>query len=89
MPIKEAFHTPNDRSGARASGEARREFSMPDVLALQERKDHQGKQLNLVLAKLWKVRGEAARQFGQDVRRRALFSRTSRGFSTPRETVGY
>ncbi|MBZ9715602.1 hypothetical protein [Deinococcus multiflagellatus] len=67
MTVKEAFHTPDDGGGVRASGEAHREFSMPNVFARKKREDHQGEQLDLVLAELWKVCGEAARQLGEDI----------------------
>ncbi|WP_245556603.1 hypothetical protein [Deinococcus aquatilis] len=77
MTVKEAFHTSDDGGGLRTSGEARREFRMPDVLALEKRENHEGKQLNLILAELWEVRGEAAGQLGQDVGGRVLLSRIS------------
>lgn len=66
MTVKEAFYTPDDGGGVRTSGEARREFSMPNVLALKKRKDRRGEQLHLILAKSWIVRGQAARQLGEN-----------------------
>ncbi|GHG42335.1 hypothetical protein GCM10017784_41360 [Deinococcus indicus] len=89
MPVKEAFHAADDGGVVRASREARGEFGMPDVLAPKECEDHERKQLDLVLAELREVRGEAAGQLGQDIGRRVLFSRVSRTFSSPRESVGY
>nr|AAF44052.1 hypothetical protein [Shuttle vector pI3] len=83
MTVEEAFHPPDDGGGVRASGEARGEFSMPDVLAPKEGEDHEGEQLDLVLAELREVRGEAAGQLGQDIGRRVQFSRVSRTFSSP------
>ena len=50
---------------------------MPDVLPLEEGEHHEGEQLDLVLAELREVRGEAAGQLGQDIGRRVLFSRLS------------
>jgi hypothetical protein len=73
MTVKEALHAADDGGGVRASGEARREFSMPNVLSPKESEDHEGEQLDLILAELWKVRGEAAGQLGQDIRGRVLF----------------
>ena len=87
MPVKEAFHAADDGGVVRASGEARGEFGMPDVLAPKECEDHERKQLDLVLAELREVRGEAAGQLGEDIGRRVLFSRVSRTFSSPRESV--
>ena len=89
MPVKEAFHAADDGGVVRASPEARGEFGMPDVLAPKECEDHERKQLDLVLAELREVRVEAAGQLGEDVGRRVLFSRVSRTFSSPRESVGY
>ncbi|UQN09630.1 hypothetical protein [Deinococcus sp. QL22] len=63
--------------------EVRREFSMPNVLSPKESKDHEGEQLDLILAELWEVRGEAAGQLGEDIGGRVLFSRVSRTFSRP------
>ncbi|WP_230286140.1 hypothetical protein [Deinococcus sp. 12RED42] len=83
MPVKEAFHTADDEGSVRASGEARGEFGMPDVLALEECEHYEGKQLDLILAELREVRGEEAGQLGQDIGRRVLFSRVSRTFSSP------
>ncbi|GGS12408.1 hypothetical protein GCM10008960_42560 [Deinococcus sedimenti] len=83
MPVKEAFHTADDRVSVRASWEARGEFGMPDVLAPKECEHHEGKQLDLVLSELREVRGKAAGQLGQDIGRRVLFSRLSRPFSSP------
>ncbi|MHA0043555.1 hypothetical protein [Deinococcus sp. PEB2-63] len=83
MPVKEAFHTADDRVSVRASWEARGGFGMPDVLALKECEHHEGKQLDLVFAELRDVRGKAAGQLGQDIGRRVLFSRVSRTFSSP------
>ncbi|WP_230288693.1 hypothetical protein [Deinococcus sp. 14RED07] len=60
MPVKEAFHTADDGGVVRASREARGEFGMPDIFAPKECEDHEGKQLDLVLAELREVRGEAA-----------------------------
>ncbi|MFC6803971.1 hypothetical protein ACFQDE_21360 [Deinococcus caeni] len=77
MPIKKAFHTADDGGVVRASREARGEFGMPDVLPLEEGEHHEGEQLDLVLAELREVRGEAAGQLGQDIGRRVLFSRLS------------
>ena len=82
MPVKEAFHTADDRVSVRASWEARGELGMPDVFAPKECEHHEGKQLDLVLAELREVRGEAAGQLGQDIGRRVLFSRVSRTFSS-------
>ncbi|THF70869.1 hypothetical protein E7T06_05880 [Deinococcus sp. Arct2-2] len=83
MTVKEALHAADDGGGVRASGEARREFSMPNVLSPKESEDHEGEQLDLILAELWKVRGEAAGQLGEDIGGRVLFSRVSRTFSRP------
>ena len=80
---RSAPHAADDGGGVRASGEARCEFSMPNVLAPKESEDHEGEQLDLVLAELWEVRGEAAGQLGQDIGGRVLFSRVSRTFSSP------
>ncbi|WP_233218888.1 hypothetical protein, partial [Deinococcus arcticus] len=89
MAIKKTIYAANHRVGLRASREARRECSVPNIFGLKQREHHQRQQLHLVLAELGEVRGEAAGQFGQDIGRRTLFSRVTRGFSTPRETVGY
>jgi hypothetical protein len=63
-----------------ASGEARSEFGLPDVLAPKECEDHEGKQLDLFLAKLREVRGKVAGQLGEDIAERVPFSRVSRAF---------
>ncbi|WP_084046120.1 hypothetical protein [Deinococcus hopiensis] len=72
MTIKDPFHTADHGTGLRASLEA---LCGPDVFGLKEGQDHQRQQFHLVLAQLREGRREAAGQFGEDIRRRALFSR--------------
>ncbi|WP_230287369.1 hypothetical protein [Deinococcus sp. 12RED42] len=89
MPIKKAFHTADDGGVVRASGEARGEFGMPDVLAFEKSEDHEGKQLDLVLAELREVPSEAANQLDEDSGGIVLLSRVSRAFLNPQGGAGH
>ena len=89
MLVEETFQTTNHGISLCAAGEPRRESGVADILGLDQGKDHEGEQFDLVLPVVRKMSSEAARQGLKGNERRALFSRVRRKISSPQKIVGY
>ena len=89
MLVEKAFQTSNHRIGLSVAWEPRRESGVTHVLGLDERKDDESEEFDLIFPVLRKVRHEATRQSLESGVGRALLSRVRRDFSSPQKTVGY
>lgn len=88
MLVEKAFQAANHRIGLSIAWKPRRESGVAHVLGLEERKDDESEEFDLIFPVLRKVRREATRQSLQSGRGRALLSRVRQDFSSLQKLVG-
>lgn len=83
MLVEKASRAANHRIGLSVAWEPRRESGVAHILGLEECKDDESEEFNLILPVFRKVRREATRQSLESGRGRALSPCVRRNFSSP------